>query len=116
MGSRLEGRAETHMSWLENENLKVGGDLDLGGAITWLSKARTDENVINSFDWGRQVQMSFYSGPVPFIAGEKRPAAVWAGLGWNPIQVGDCFGNRARILESRNDGQELYVKCVPMQW
>jgi hypothetical protein len=60
--------------------------------------------------------MSYYSGPVPFVVGTKRPAKAWAGLGWNPIQVGDCYGHRSRMLEHGNDGRSMYVKCVPMQW
>ena len=35
---------------------------------------------------------------------------------WNPIQVGDAFGHRARILTTTNDQRTFYVKCVPMLW
>ncbi len=38
------------------------------------------------------------------------------GLGWNPIQTGDCYLNPSKVLEHRNDGKELYIKCIPMQW
>ena len=71
--------------------------------------------MINSWDWGRQVQMSYYSGPVPFC---RRASAApnWAGLGWNPIQAGDDFGHGSKDVEHSNDGKTLYVKCVPMQW
>lgn len=107
---------EPRMSWLDNGTIRLGADLALGGAITWLSQSGSEENVINSYDWGRQVQMSYYSGPVPFIVGEKRPAKQWAHIGWNPIQAGDDFGHGSRVLEHRNDGRTLYVKCIPMQW
>ncbi|NCA80572.1 MAG: hypothetical protein EOM76_10385, partial [Sphingobacteriia bacterium] len=40
----------------------------------------------------------------------------WEKLGWNPIQSGDCFNFKSKILEHTNDGTTLYVKCVPMQW
>ncbi len=108
--------AEPQMSWLDNGKIRLGADLAIGGAITWLSRSGSEENVINSHDWGRQVQMSYYGGPVPFVFGDKRPAKYWEGLGWNPIQAGDDFGHGSRVLEHRNDGQTLYVKCVPMQW
>ena len=104
------------MSWLDNGTIRLGVDLQIGGAITWLSRSGDSTNLINSFDWGRQIQMSYYAGPVPFIVGDKRPAKYWEGLGWNPIQVGDTFGHRAQLLDQRNDGHSLYVKCVPMQW
>lgn len=107
---------EPKMSWLDNGTIRFGADLNLGGAITWLSKSGDETNVINSFDWGRQVQMSYYGGPVPFVVGKKKPAKQWMGLGWNPIQAGDDFGNRSQVLDHRNDGKTMYVKCVPMQW
>ena len=104
------------LSILANERVRVGINLALGGAITFLAPAGSDANLVNSFDWGRQIQMSFYSGPVPFAPGGKPPRKEWQGLGWNPIQSGDSYGHRARVLDQRNDGHEIYVRCVPMQW
>jgi hypothetical protein len=103
------------VSFLDNGTIKLGVNLDLGGAITHLSTTK-GENLINSHDWGRQIQMSFYSGPVPFAPGGKQPHKSWAFLGWNPIQSGDVAGHRSRILEHKNDGRTIYVKCIPMQW
>lgn len=117
------------MSFVDNGRVKVGMDLALGGAITHLSAVAADgraagaiwnaapPNLVNSWDLGRQVQMSYYSGPVPYeVPDHTGPPAFWRGIGWNPIQVGDDFGNPARVLDHRNDGRELYVKTVPMQW
>jgi len=95
-GGRLFA-AEPQMSWLDNGTIRLGVDLTLGGAITWLSRSGSDVNVINSHDWGRQVQMSYYAGPVPFVVGEKRPKKYWEGLGWNPIQVGDARPRRGEL-------------------
>lgn len=115
-GFACADQPESQMSYLDDGVVRVGVDLQLGGSITWLSRSGDTTNLINSFDWGRQVQMSYYSGPVPFIVGDKRPSKYWQGLGWNPIQVGDVTHNRSRLLEQRNDGHTLYVKCIPMQW
>ncbi|MEI9898227.1 MAG: hypothetical protein WDN28_31320 [Chthoniobacter sp.] len=115
-GRALADRPEPQMSWLDDGVIRLGVDLEIGGAITWLSRSGDTTNLINSYDWGRQVQMSYYAGPVPFISGAKHPAKYWEGLGWNPIQVGDAYGHRSRLLEQRNDGHSLYVKCIPMQW
>jgi hypothetical protein len=106
------------MSFAANDCLKVGMDLSVGGAITHLSAADDPAaNLINSWDLGRQVQMSYYSGPVPYtVPGHAGPPEAWKHIGWNPIQVGDDYGNPSRVLDHRNDGRELYVKCVPMQW
>jgi len=108
--------AQDHVGFLDNEKIRLGVNLDLGGAITYLSKSGSDVNLVNSADWGRQIQMSHYSGPIPFAPNGKQPTKAWAGLGWNPIQCGDCFGNRSKLLDYRNDGKTIYVKCVPMQW
>lgn len=110
-----EVRAE-NLSFIENDRIRLGVDLDLGGSITFLESKEKPGNLINSHDWGRQVQMSFYSGPVPFEPDGKKPSRTWAGLGWNPIQSGDYAGNRSKILEHVNDGGTLFVKCIPMQW
>lgn len=103
------------MSYLANEETKVGVDLNRGGAIVFLSRGG-GENRINNFDLGRQVQLSFFSGPVPFTPGGQRPAKHWDHIGWNPIQAGDDFNHPSRILEHRNDGRSIYVKTEPMQW
>ena len=108
--------AEPPMSYLDNGTLKLGIDLSIGGSITYLGPSGKDVNLINSHDWGRQIQMSFYGGPNPYAVGDKKPNPSWAFLGWNPIQSGDCYGKRAKVLEHKNDGKSLYVKCIPMQW
>ncbi len=109
-------QAEDSMRYLDNGKVKIGVDLHLGGAITYLEDKRYPGNMINNHDWGRQIQMSFYSGPVPFTPGGKQPHPTWKNLGWNPIQSGDWAGNTSKIISYHNSGTEIYVKCIPMQW
>jgi hypothetical protein len=104
------------MSWLENDHIKLGVDLELGGAITFLASVKDGANVINNYDLGRQVQLSFFSGPVPFEANGQKPAEHWRHIGWNPIQTGDDFKNASRILAHENDGKQIHLTCAPMQW
>jgi hypothetical protein len=106
----------SQMTSLDNGQVRVGMDLALGGAVTFISSKEHPANIINSADLGRQIQMSHYSGPWPFAPGDKKPRKEWAGLGWNPIQTGDCYGNPSRVVEHRNNGKEIYIKCIPMQW
>lgn len=116
--SRL-GRAaapEPRMSYLDNGTIRIGVNLNAGGAITYLSKSGDSTNLVNNWDWGRQIQMSHYSGPVPFEPNGKKPFPHWAGLGWNPVQAGDHFRNASKIVAHENDGKTLYVKCIPMQY
>jgi hypothetical protein len=105
-----------NMTFLDNGDVRIGMDLALGGAVTFISSRDHPGNIINSADLGRQIQMSHYSGPWPFEVGDKKPSKAWAGLGWNPIQTGDCSMNPSKVVEHRNDGKELYIKCIPMQW
>jgi hypothetical protein len=106
---------EARMSWLENGEIKLGVDLSLGGSITWLSGA-DGVNRVNNFDHGRQIQLSYFSGPAPFETSEQKPSEHWRHLGWNPIQSGDDFRNGSKVVEHRNDGRSIYVKCLPLQW
>ena len=107
---------EPKMTFLDNGQVRVGMDLSLGGAVTYISSKDHPGNIINSSDLGRQIQMSHYSGPWPYEVGDKKPHPAWAGLGWNPIQTGDCYMNPSKVLEYKNDGKQLYIKCIPMQW
>lgn len=116
VGVARASAAEPGMSYLDNGTIRIGVNLKAGGAITYLSKSGDATNLVNNWDWGRQIQMSHYSGPVPFKPGGKEPAAHWLGLGWNPVQAGDHFTNASKILAHENDGTTLYIKCIPMQY
>ena len=98
-GQERARRQSARMSYLDNGVIRLGVDLNLGGAITYLSRSGTEQNLVNSYDCGRQIQMSYYSGPVPFAVAGKQPKPEWRFIGWNPIQVGDAFGNSSKLLE-----------------
>lgn len=106
---------DENVVYIENEYIKLGANVALGGAITYIAE-HGNKNLINSWDWGRQVQLSFYSGPVPFHPEGTEMGVNWTHTGWNPIQTGDCFFNRAKVLEYSIEGDTMYVKCIPMQW
>ncbi|HLK60032.1 MAG TPA: hypothetical protein VKU00_25960 [Chthonomonadaceae bacterium] len=100
------------MSFLANAKIKIGVDLEQGGTITYLSPSGSDRNIINAHDRGRQIQLSFYSGPQPY--GQAHPA--WKNWPWNPIGTGDVYGHASQVLTCTNDGKTLYVKSIPLQW
>ncbi|KAB7731806.1 hypothetical protein F5984_06155 [Rudanella paleaurantiibacter] len=103
--------------FLENSQVKVGVDLNAGGAITYLADALTGVNMVNNYDLGRQLQTSLYSGPVPFEETGNRPIPQWIGLGWNPVQTGDMYNNPSQVLAYRKDStNRLYVKTAPLIW
>jgi hypothetical protein len=97
---------------IQNDRIMVGVDSRYGGAITYLSFAN-GENMVNNFDLGRQVQVGLYSGPNPYTEKGKQPNPNWTGLGWNPIQAGDVYGNPSDILAFRKEANLLYVKTHP---
>ncbi|MCX6360149.1 MAG: Ig-like domain-containing protein [Armatimonadetes bacterium] len=102
--------AQGTMRYLDNGQVRVGVDLALGAAITYLSRSGTTDNVVNSADAGREIQQSYYSGPNDF--------GNWAGQAWpwNPISVGDQWGNHSQVLAFTSDGTTMYSKIIPMQW
>ena len=99
----------------DNGHLTLKLDLTRGGAIAWLSLSGTSRSIVNIADEGRYIQQSYYAGKSLDRKAEGQ-AARWSPWSWNPIQVGDAFRNRAQILSSQKNGNELYVKCIPMQW
>ena len=109
----------TNLKYLENDDLRIGIDLNLGGSITFLSAKRHGArraNIVNSYDLGRQIQMSYFSGPVPFLAGKHEPIPAWRHIGWNPIQSGDYHGHRSQVVGFRHQDDSLYVRCIPKHW
>ncbi|MGF7215594.1 hypothetical protein GGR92_001734 [Spirosoma lacussanchae] len=102
--------------FLGNDKLRVGIDLNAGGAITYLAEAGSSENMVNNVDLGRQIQTSIYSGPFPYSINGKQPVEKWKYLGWNPVQTGDVFNNPARIVSYQQDQNRIYVKSVPLIW
>jgi hypothetical protein len=99
----------------DNGKIKVKFDLTRGGAISWISLSGSERNLVNIADEGRYIQQSYYAGKSLDRKAEGQ-SAHWSPWPWNPIQVGDAFGNRAKILDYKQDKDSLYAKCIPMQW
>jgi len=99
----------------DNGTLILKLDLTRGGAISYLSLSGSSRSVVNIADEGRYIQQSYYAGKSLDRKAEGQSPA-WSPWTWNPIQVGDAFRNRAKILDFKKNGNELYVKCIPMQW
>ena len=100
---------------VDNGIIKLKVDLTRGGAINYLSKSNKKRNLVNIFDEGRYIQQSYYAGK-SLNRQDKGQSPSWSPWTWNPIQVGDAFGNRAKILDFKQNGDTIYVKCTPMLW
>ena len=99
----------------DNGVIKVKLDLTRGGAINYLSNSGTSRNLVNIHDEGRYIQQSYYAGN-NLNRIDDGQASNWSPWPWNPIQVGDAFGNRSEILDYKQNDDTLYVKCIPMLW
>ena len=99
----------------DNGTLVVKFDLTRGGAISWISLSGSQRSLVNIADEGRYIQQSYYAGK-SLDRKKDGQSPNWSPWPWNPIQVGDAFRNRARILDYRQSKDSLYVKCIPMQW
>lgn len=105
---------QTELS-VDNGIIKVKLDLTRGGAINYLSLSGDSRNLVNIHDEGRYIQQSYYAGNTLDRTTDGQ-APNWSPWPWNPIQVGDAFGNRAQILDSWGNEDTLYIKCTPMLW
>lgn len=102
--------------FLANDKVRVGIDLNMGGAINYLAEAGSSENMVNNPDLGRQIQTALYAGPNPYSQNGKQPVEQWKYLGWNPVQAGDYFLHPARIVSYKQTDNELYIKTIPLIW
>lgn len=108
--------AQTYDLHLDNGVIRVGVETDeYGGAITYISEAGSGRNLINNYDRGRQVQQSYYAGR-PLDRTDEGQSPDWSPWAWNPIQVGDTYGNSSEVLEAKKKDGELYVKTRPLLW
>lgn len=95
--------------YLENDFLKVGFLKSHGGALAYLSTAKTDTNVLNHFDHGRLVQQSYYGDSDDSRWGEK----PWR---FNPVQGGDYRGRAAKLVEFKATETTAYARTLPRHW
>ena len=100
---------------IDNGTLILKLDLTRGGAISYLSLSGSNRSVVNIADEGRYIQQSYYAGKSVDRKSEGQSPS-WSPWAWNPIQVGDAYRNRAKILDFQKSGNSLYVKCIPMLW
>lgn len=100
---------------IDNGIIKMKLDLTRGGVISYLSLSEKDRNLINIHDEGRYIQQSYYSEKELNRKSEGQ-SSDWSPWPWNPIQVGDAFGNRAKILDYWKKNDTLYIKAIPMLW
>lgn len=94
-----------------NGAVRIGADLLWGGAIDFLSLDDEEQrNVVNRHDTGRLIQQSYYGIDYTDAFYLGRPAP------WNPVQGGDQFQNRSKIIDYSTEGNEIYIKAQALDW
>ena len=97
---------------VENSIVRVSVDLDKGCSLVEFTDLSSGVNTINSYDLGRQVQASFYSGPSGY------DGCVWNSQewSWNPIGSGDAYGNPSTVLGFDSGADYIACTILPKQW
>ena len=82
---------ESKVEYIDNGAIRLGVSMDLGGAITYIADSKAGKNIINNWDWGRQIQMSFFAFPAPYIEKGQKPKKHWV-----TSRKKHCFPRHAR--------------------
>lgn len=104
--------------YLENSRFKVGVRLLWGGGICYFEDKQVPvsglKNLINQADTGRLVQQSYYGTHTndEYVSGNYN-GTLWP---YNPVQGGDLYQNRSRIIDVVVSGNSVYVKAQPQDW
>jgi hypothetical protein len=105
--------------YLDNGIVSIGIDVSRGGSVGSFGPSGSGSpNYINIHDFGRETQVSYYTGPVPYnVTGCNQPAS-YAGFPYNPIGAGDYYGNPAQLLSVvlNADNTSATVTSIPAQW
>lgn len=102
-------RDPLHPEFLENQEVRIGVDLDAGGSIFYFSKVEPARNLLNHYDKGRFIQQSYYGDEDGSMWKDK----PWR---WNPIQGGGWRDEPAKVLEHQKEENRLYVKSMGVNW
>ncbi|MCD4710220.1 MAG: hypothetical protein K8R52_05190 [Bacteroidales bacterium] len=104
-GIDLEIISENNIVYLDNGIVRVGVDLDQGGAITEI--IHDGYNLIDTNDPGRYIQVSLW---------ERLENENAANPDWNPVQAGDTAKNLNPVTEHSSDSNSIYTKARGINW
>jgi hypothetical protein len=91
-------------------NLRWGGALE---SFIWKAAPAGYGNLLNRHDEGRLVQQSYYgTEQPPYVPGNYNDTP-W---GYNPVQGGDQYGNRSRLVDYSFSDAQITIKSRPMDW
>lgn len=102
---------------LDNGIVFLGIDTSRGASVGGFGPSG-GPNYANIHDFGREIQVSYYTGPAPYNPPGCDQPPSYAGFPYNPIGAGDYYGNPARILSINvsSDNTSAIVTSIPAQW
>ena len=103
--------------YITDGKYKLGVKLTWGGGISYLEDLSDGDaslsNLLNEHDTGRLVQQSYYgTNKAPYECGTYN-GQTW---GYNPVQGGDQYNNRSKLVDFKVEEGAIYVKCRPLDW
>ena len=137
---------QTQTLFIQDEYLKIGARLGAGGALTHVEKLNanvveyidekgvvriesgvdktavktvTDEvNLVNIYDWGREIQQSYYIAADKTHGYEPKEEQLWPydGVLYNPVQAGSAGDKQSQIIDYTISDTEIWVKTRPQEW
>ena len=112
----LQNVPKDDVLYVENDAYKAGVKLDWGGGLCYFCDKKNDryDNLLNCHDTGRLVQQSYY-GPHRIDGYENGVYMdyVWS---YNPVQGGDQYGNKSKLVALEKTDTEIRVVCRPLDW
>ena len=108
---------------LQNERIRLGVDLGVGGVIREVTDLQVGENMINCMVWpdghrdgGRDDQISLYGMPNAAQGWTVNGKPILDDIGYNPVQGGDIAGNFSPMLGYGRTDQMIYTKTRNLLW
>ena len=103
--------------YISDGKYKLGVKLTWGGGISYLEDLLDNDNsltnLLNEHDTGRLVQQSYYgTNKAPYECGTYN-GQTW---GYTPVQGGDQYNNRSKLVDFKIENNAIYVKCRPLDW
>jgi hypothetical protein len=96
--------------FVQNKHVRLGVDEKRGGAISYISSADKEDNVINTWDTGRLLQQSYYGNS----DGSSWNGRPWK---WNPVQGGSWDNAPSKLVSIQKLSDiEIITKCHPRNW
>jgi hypothetical protein len=99
-------------AYLDNGIIRVGVDLDWGGAITEI--IYKGNNLVNKHDEGRMIQINLMDGKDKDFYDPLDMSS--SNMGYSPNQAGDKYQHYSSVLKQIITDNFIYTRTQPLEW